>query len=190
MPKWCAHFSARVQERILVIAIAIDARVDALENLFIHLMLEECPPPVTTSRPGPTIHGPFSDRCWEVVDSVDLRTVFDQRFPVLQSCPCHVRGNRQAERRVLEVRSHSVRTQDLHDEVHGWKLFWMLPVTFLHRGLGGKVTKEELRHRFDLFASGGPHCGSCNPRIQNPASSAQTDGKRAAARAAKFRWEK
>ena len=121
MPRWCAHFSARVQESILNIAIATDARGSAFENLFVQLTLEECRglegrapvPPVPTSRPGPTNNDTFPDTCWEVVDSVDLGAMFEQRFPMLQSCPYHVRGRyRQAARRALEARSHAVMSQD------------------------------------------------------------------------------
>ena len=195
MPRWSAHFSARVQERILNIAIATDARVSAFENLFVQLTLEECQglegrapvPPVPTSRPGPTNNDTFPDRCWEVVDSVDLGAMFEQRFPVLQSCPYHVRGRyRQAARRALEARSHAVRTQDRQGEVRGWKLFCMLPVMLLRRDPGGKVTKEELCHRFDVFVSdewatlwqeATAAVGGFTPSV----ASAQTDEKRAAA---------
>ena len=42
MPRWCAHFSGRAQERILGQAIAVDARVSGLESLFVRLTLAEC----------------------------------------------------------------------------------------------------------------------------------------------------
>ena len=74
---------------------------------------------------------------------------------MLQNCPRHVRGRfRRAACVALETRSHAVRTQDHQGEVRGWKLFSLLPMLFLRRGSGRRVTKEELCHRFDLFTSG------------------------------------
>ena len=53
------------------------------------------------------------------------------------------------------MRSHAVRARDQSGEARGWKLFCLLPVLFLRRGPdGGKVTKEELCHRFYLFVEG------------------------------------
>ena len=98
----------------------------------------------------------FSDSCCQVLDCVNLQDVFQRRFIVLRNCPHHVRGRfRQAARQALELRSHAVRVQDHIGEARGWKLFCFLSVLFLRRGQGGSnVTKEELCHRFDLFAEG------------------------------------
>ena len=61
-------------------------------------------------------------------------------------------------RQALEMRSHAVRARDQSGEVRGWKLFCLLPVLFFRRGPdGGKLTKEELCHRFDMFAEGEWH---------------------------------
>ena len=42
MPRWLGYISARVQERILNIAVAHDARVSALESVFVSVTLGEC----------------------------------------------------------------------------------------------------------------------------------------------------
>ena len=163
MLRWRAHFSSRAQERIMNIAIAADARVSALESLFVKLVLVECQggdrdpkhvvPRASDRNDGVSVS--FPDSCWEVLDTVDLQEVFQCRFSVLQNCPHHVRGRfRMAARVALKTRSHAVRTQDHQGEVRGWKLFCLLPMLFLRRGSGRRVTKEESRHRFDLFTSG------------------------------------
>ena len=86
MPRWCAQFSGRAQERLQNLAIAEDARVSGLESLDVRLTLAECPPveeevPMghfaaeVTAIPTPSRAGilgafPGSDR--EVLDSIDL----------------------------------------------------------------------------------------------------------------------
>ena len=45
--------------------------------------------------------------------------------------------------------------QDRRCEVRGWKLFCLLPMFFLRRSRSdGKVSKEEMCHRFILFTTG------------------------------------
>ena len=158
---WGAHFSARVQERILNIAIAIDAWVSAFENLFVQLTLEECRgfkgrapvPPVLTSRLGPTDNDIIPDRCWEFVDSGSWGSVRAEVPSVTElSLPPERKVSSRAQR-ALEARSHAVRTQNRQGAVRGWKLFCMLLVMLRHRNPGGKVN-EELCHMFDLFVSG------------------------------------
>ena len=161
VPRWGHHFSGRVQERILNMAIAVDARVSALECLFVKLTLAKC-----QRQDPPMVRGEVRRRQdqqdvthqndWEWLDSVSLVEVFGRRVPVLQSCPYHIRGRfRQAVRQALELRSHAVRTQDRVSEVRGWKLFCLLPLMLLRRENGGsKVSKQELCRRFDLFVEG------------------------------------
>ena len=54
----------------------------------------------------------FPETCWDGLDSVQLREVFQHRVPVLQSCLHHIRGwFRQTARRALEAKSHAETTQ-------------------------------------------------------------------------------
>ena len=161
MPRWGGHISARVQERILNIAVAHDARVSALESIFVSVTLAECEhvhDPVVTVPRAAALHtsASFSDSCWETLDRVDLREVFDSRFPVLQNCPFSVRGRfRQAVRTALEARSEAVRSQDVLGEVRGWKLFCLLPFWLLRCSSDShRVPKPELCRRMDMFSQG------------------------------------
>ena len=71
---------------------------------------------------------------WEMLDQINLKEVFENRFLVLQSCPQSVRGRfRQAVRRALEARSEAARLHDNVGEGRGWKLFCLLPVWLLRR---------------------------------------------------------
>ncbi len=75
-----AHFSASKRSFSTSLS-RTDARV--FENLFVQLTLEQCrglAPSVPTSRLGSTNNDTFPDRCWEVVDSVDLGAMFEQRL--------------------------------------------------------------------------------------------------------------
>ena len=132
MPRWGHHFSGRVQERILNLAIAVDARVSALECLFVRLTMAEC-----QRQDPPMARGEFRRRQdqqevvhqndWEWLNSVSLLEAFGRRVPVFQSCPYHIRGRfRQAVRQALELKSHAVKFQDRVSEVRGWK--FVLPV--------------------------------------------------------------
>ena len=85
----------------------------------------------------------FPDSFWEVLDTVDLQEVFQCEFSVLQRGRFRRAGG-----------AHAVHTEDHQGEIRGWKLFCLLPMLFLRRGSGSKVTKEVLCHRFDLFTSG------------------------------------
>ena len=88
MPRWGGYISARVQERTLNIAVAHDARVSALESVFVSVTLGECDqtlePFATVPRPvTPHASGSFSDSCWEMLDRVNLQEVFESRFRTL-----------------------------------------------------------------------------------------------------------
>ena len=85
MPRWGAHFSGR---RVMNIAIAADARVSALESLFVQLVLVECQggdrhplhfvPRASDRNDGSPVS--FPDSCWKVLDTVDLQGVFQCRL--------------------------------------------------------------------------------------------------------------
>ena len=83
------------------------------------------------------------------MDEVNLQELFQFRFPVLQSCPHHVRGRfRQANRRVLETRHEAVRSRDTVMEERSWKAFCLLPMLLLRRirgegaGRQGRIVQE------------------------------------------------
>ena len=196
MPRWGAHFSARVQERILNITIATDARVSVFENLFVQLTLEECQgfegtcTSTTCANESSWTHRP---RHYPGQMVCRWRGSWGNVRAEVPSCRVvfTTRGRfRQAAQRALEARSHAVRTQDRQGEVRGWKLFCMMFVMLLRRDPGGQDTKEDLCHRFDLFVSGERlHCGR-KLRGFRP-SAPQTDRREASrSRAAEFRWEK
>ena len=102
-PRWGAHFSARVQERILNATVARDARGAAIESVYIHMLLQACQsggqrlemgdPSQVATRPECTTRA--QDRVqsqWTTLDDVCLQEVFKQRFAVLQGCPAHFEG--------------------------------------------------------------------------------------------------
>ena len=168
-PRWGAHITARAQERILTMAGAVDARVSGLEAVYVQVALLACmrvPMPVepilheavrgTVGRQRTVFPETFPEDCWAVMDAVNLEDLFQLRFPVLQSCPHHVRGRfRQANRQVLEARHEAARSHDSVLEERAWKAFCILPMLLLRRPQGeGRVSKEELCRRCDLFAEG------------------------------------
>ena len=123
-PRWGGHFSGRAQERILTTAALIDARVSALESAYVQVVLRACgqSPPCEAPQHGASArHGAsvrqgesvpdHPDRCWAVMDDVNLQDVFQERFS-LQS-PQSFRGRfRHACRQVLEVRHAAVNSHD------------------------------------------------------------------------------
>ena len=124
-PRWGAHFSGRVQERILTMAATVDVRVSALEAVYVQVALLACrqvPLPVEPILheavrgilgQRPAFPESFPEECWSIMDEVNLQELFQFRFPVLQSCPHHVRWRfRQANRGVLEARHEAVRSRD------------------------------------------------------------------------------
>ena len=111
------YISGRVQERILNIGIAQDARVSAIESACVMVTMAECehrqepvvPPTPRAARPN--INNEFPVSCWEALDGINLQEVFESRFNVfLQSCPHSVRG------KFREARSEAVRVQDAFGE--------------------------------------------------------------------------
>ena len=115
------------QERLLNLTIAEDARVSRLESLYVRLTLAECrrveeEAPATSQqrsrrfplRPtrGFLVH--FQAVGWEVLNSIDLEEVFQNKFPVLQNCPDHVRGRfRQVARHAHAVMSRQDRSGEV-----------------------------------------------------------------------------
>ena len=87
-PRWGGHFSARVQERILKLAIARDVRGTALESLFVHIVMHRLPDIPQGEQPICSINEPGdplpSCTPWEVLDNVNLEEEFQRRFHVLQ----------------------------------------------------------------------------------------------------------
>ena len=72
------------------IAIAQDARVSALEAVYVMVTLAECKHrhapvgPPTPRATAPDIHNNLPDSCWEALDHINLQEVFESRFAVLQ----------------------------------------------------------------------------------------------------------
>ena len=113
------YISARVQERVLNIAVAHDARVSALESVFVLVTLGECDqtrePVVTVPRPvTPHTSGSFLERMF---DRVNWQEVFESRFRAVsgfcriahiqcvnkQCEPLWRRGPRRSDHRTLLV---------------------------------------------------------------------------------------
>ena len=104
LPRWSANFSGRAQERLLNAAVSHDGRVAALESVYVQVTLQACELGSTeeTFQAEETHHArprrratelsAQADMCWAVLDSVDLATVFQRRFSVLQSCPFQFGG--------------------------------------------------------------------------------------------------
>ena len=168
-PRWGGHFRGRAQERILTTAVLTDARVSALESTYVQVVLRACgqttpleaPHNGASARHGARVRQDESvpnhpDRCWEVMDEVNLQDVFHESFSTLQSCPQSFRGRyRHACRQVLEVRHDTVNSRDELMEERAWKAFCLLPLLLFRRpGNERNVSKEELRRRFDLFTNG------------------------------------
>ena len=157
-PRWGAHFSGRVQERILNLAIARDIRGAVLESLYVHIALgwsqaagsvAHCASPGCDARQSSVSE-------WEVLDRIDLEEVFQTRFSVLQGCPVQLKGRfRQSVRVALEARQEAVHRGDAVQECRAWKLFLLLPFLILRRTSGrGRVGKTQLTNRFEKFAAG------------------------------------
>ena len=162
-PRWSAHFSGRVQERILNMAIVRDARAVAFESVYVQVAVHACqqvvrlqdshPHGTRRSEPEPQESRPSSVTPWESLDHISVNDVSNRRFGVLQRCPAHLRGRwRQSVRVALEARHHGISTGHGTQELQGWKLFCLLPFWLLRRPRSkGNVGKAELTKRFDLF---------------------------------------
>ena len=168
-PRWGAHITARAQERILTMAVAVDARVIGLEAVYVQVALLACrrvPMPAkpilheavcgTVGRQRTAFPETFPEECWAVMDGVNLRisSVSDSQCcrVVLITCEAVFR---QANRRVFEARREVARSHDAVLEERAWKAFCILQVLFLRRPQGeGRVSKEALCRRCDLFVEG------------------------------------
>ena len=93
---------------------------------------------------------------WEFLDEVNLQEICLRKFKVLQSCPVQLKGRyRQACRVVLEALHVAVMEHDETRELRTWKLFSVLPFwLLLRRGSQGRVARDELLRRFNLFEEG------------------------------------
>ena len=109
-PRWGAHFSGRVQERIMNMVVARDVRGVGLESVFVQLIMSSCPEGLPHDDVAPRPFAAGRDVAvagvveWEILDEVSLQEVFQKRFSVLQSCPVQMKGRfRQAVRVALEA---------------------------------------------------------------------------------------
>ena len=163
-PRWGAHFSSRVQERILSLVIARDSRGTVFESLYVHMVMHGLPRISEEAQPGHRNtaedrefqSSPQNGTPSEVFDDIDLEEEFQHRFQVLQGFPAHLKWRfRQAARVALEARHNAVHNNDHTMEVRAWKLFLLLPFMLLRKARGvGKVGKDELSRRFDKFSEG------------------------------------
>ena len=99
----------------------------------------------------------FPESSWSILDDVDLRALFQERFMTLQSCPqSQFRGRfRQACRKALEARRDATNSGERVDvrtvvEVVLFASF----LAAVSAGEQAQVTKEDLCRRFDLFDAG------------------------------------
>ena len=90
------------------------------------------------------------------LDGVDLNLVFQRRANVMKSVPHFLRGPfRNAMKVLIEEIVAGHERQDGIREERAWKGFLLLPRLFLHRKCrGGKIAKDKLKERFDLFQFG------------------------------------
>ena len=157
-PPWGGHFSGRVQERILNLAIARVVRETAIESLYVHIVMHRLPTSLLGDQPRCNEPGDPLPSCtpWEVLDNVNLEEDFQQRFRVLHLCPAHLKGRfRQAARVALEARHNADCHNDHTMSVRAWKLFLFFPYMLLRKPRGaGRVGKDGLSGRFDRFLEG------------------------------------
>ena len=107
------------------------------------------------TQPAPAVF-PSSPTPWQMLDNIDVNTVYQTRFNVLQNCPVHLKGRfRQASRTAFDACHQAAFGEDATQEIRAWKLFCVLPFWLLRRPHGGgHVGKAELNKRFDDFAAG------------------------------------
>ena len=90
------------------------------------------------------------------LDGVDLNVVFQRRANVIKSVPHFLKGPfRNAMKVLIEEIVAGHERHDRMQEERAWKGFLLLPRLLLHRKCrGGKIAKDKLKERFDLFQSG------------------------------------
>ena len=90
------------------------------------------------------------------LDGVDLNVVFQRSANVMKSVPHFLRGPfRNAMKVLIEEIVAGHERQDGMREERAWKGLLLLPRLLLHRKCrGGKIAKDKLKERFDLFQSG------------------------------------
>ena len=131
-PRWGAHFSGRIQERILSGVVARDVRGAALESFYVHLVLNACSSENRVSPPeaGPQAAAPtIGESQWSSLDEIGLPEVFQTRFRVLQSCPAHLKGRYRCAMKVaLEAVHTAVEQRDLLTRGPGMETFQFVAV--------------------------------------------------------------
>ena len=134
-PRWGAHFSGKIQERILNAVVVRDVRGTALESFYVHLVMQACssegaaaPPevgPRATADRAPAV----GETQWNCLDDIQLQEMFQMRFRVLQSCPAHLKAKyRVALTTALEAVHEAAQRRDPVKEVRAWKLFSFVAV--------------------------------------------------------------
>ena len=140
----------------------MDARGVDLEVAYVNIVLDACREEPQAERPSPAENHPAGSRppvaamLWKFFDEVNLQDICLRKFKVLQSCPVQLKGRyRQACRVALEALHIAVMEHDETRELRAWKLFSVLPFwLFLRPGSQGRVGRDELLRRFNLFEEG------------------------------------
>ena len=158
------HISARAQEDIPSCACSAHGRVALLEAVYTSIAIfagRRMAPPgsrapvVGRGRPVRAI-GPTQDESWAQLDGVDAKEVFQERVPMLKTCPHFLRGrSRHCSFVALHERLARKLAGDSVGEERAWKLFALVPIMLRHRPHNtGSVGRSELAQRVDDFAAG------------------------------------
>ena len=150
-PRWGAHFSGRVQERIWNAVIARDARGVARESFYVHIVMQawlgERPMDIEEHQPSREQEQARNATGLEFLDNVDLNRVFDSLFSVLQGCPAVYRRRFKQAVRVALARHSANASGDRIGELRGWKLFLLIPFSLLRRPGGDGLERRSCAER-------------------------------------------
>ena len=132
-PRWGAHFSGRVQERIWNVVIARVARGAAFESLYVHIVMQAClddrPIDIVEDQPPREEQARIANG-WEVLNDVDGRgcSTVVLVFSTVSSCI------------QVDVQTGRARV---------WKLFLSIPLLLRRPAGEWRIGKEELSTRFE-----------------------------------------